>query len=77
MNVHSFKRKTDFSDDRKGQALVFRWSEKGEGWWRRRRRRMKRRNGSGVLSFVEPPRADPHAGWLRQGVINVGDWSWP
>lgn len=26
-------------------------------------RRILRRNGSGVLTFVEPPRADPHAGW--------------
>lgn len=31
--------------------------------WLSRVLRILRRNGSGVLTFVEPPRADPHAGW--------------
>ena len=32
-----------------------------------------RRNGSDVLTFVEPPRADPHAGWCGSlGLALVG-----
>ena len=32
------------------------------GWWSKVQLTL-RRNGSDVLTFVEPPRADPHAGW--------------